>query len=122
MSVVSSSPSVIILNVNGLISPIKGYRLNRLKNKQTIQLCVYKRLTLDLRVSVQFSCSVVSDSLRPHEWQHARPPCPSLTSLVGKKRKVFTLRSRIGQRCLLTQQVLNLVLEILSRAIKGEKE
>ena len=24
--------------------------------------------------SVQFSCSVVSDSLRPHESQHARPP------------------------------------------------
>ena len=29
--------------------------------------------------SVQFSRSVVSDSLRPHELQHARPPCPSLT-------------------------------------------
>ena len=29
--------------------------------------------------SVQFSCSVVSDSLRPHEAQHARPPCPSPT-------------------------------------------
>ena len=28
---------------------------------------------------VQFSCSVVSDSLRPHEPQHARPPCPSPT-------------------------------------------
>ena len=27
--------------------------------------------------SVQFSCSVVSDSLRPHGLQHARPPCPS---------------------------------------------
>ena len=27
--------------------------------------------------SVQFSCSVVSDSLRPHELQHTRPPCPS---------------------------------------------
>ena len=26
---------------------------------------------------VQFSCSVMSDSLRPHESQHARPPCPS---------------------------------------------
>ena len=26
--------------------------------------------------SVQFSCSVVSDSLWPHESQHARPPCP----------------------------------------------
>ena len=31
-----------------------------------------KILTL---ASVQFSCSVVSDSLRPHEPQHARPPC-----------------------------------------------
>ena len=29
--------------------------------------------------SVQFSRSVVSDSLRPHEFQHARPPCPSTT-------------------------------------------
>ena len=27
--------------------------------------------------SVLFSCSLVSDSLRPHEPQHARPPCPS---------------------------------------------
>ena len=31
------------------------------------------------RHSVQFSCSVVSDSLRPHKLQHARPPCPSPT-------------------------------------------
>ena len=29
--------------------------------------------------SVQLSCSVVSNSLRPHEPQHARPPCPSPT-------------------------------------------
>ena len=29
--------------------------------------------------SVQFSYSVVSDSLRPHEPQHTRPPCPSPT-------------------------------------------
>ena len=29
--------------------------------------------------SVQFSPSVVSDSLRPHELQHTRPPCPSPT-------------------------------------------
>ena len=27
--------------------------------------------------AVQFSRSIVSDSLRPHESQHARPPCPS---------------------------------------------
>ena len=29
--------------------------------------------------SVQFSHSVMSDSLQPHESQHARPPCPSPT-------------------------------------------
>ena len=29
--------------------------------------------------SVQFSHSVVSDSLRPHKLQHTRPPCPSPT-------------------------------------------
>jgi len=34
-----------------------------------LHLCIY---------SVQFSGSVVSDSLQPHEPQHARPPCPSL--------------------------------------------
>ena len=31
---------------------------------------------------VRFSCSVVSNSLRPHESQHARPPCPSPTCRV----------------------------------------
>ena len=33
----------------------------------------------ELIYSVQFSRSVVSDSLQPHELQHARPPCPSPT-------------------------------------------
>ena len=32
--------------------------------------------------SVQFSLSVVSNSLWPHELQHARPPCPSPTPRV----------------------------------------
>ena len=35
---------------------------------------LYKSLS-----SVQFICSVVSDSLWHHESQHARPPCPSPT-------------------------------------------
>ena len=34
---------------------------------------------LTVKYSVQFSCSVVSDSLQPHESQHTRPPCPSQT-------------------------------------------
>ena len=32
--------------------------------------------------SVQLSCSVMSDSLQPHESQHARPPCPSPSPAV----------------------------------------
>ena len=32
--------------------------------------------------SVQFSCSVMSNSLWPHWLQHARPPCPSPTPRV----------------------------------------
>ena len=34
---------------------------------------------LSCSVQFQFSRSVVSDSLQPHELQHARPPCPSWT-------------------------------------------
>ena len=41
-----------------------------------IEFLVASLLTLS---SVQFSCSVVSDSLQPHEPQHTRPPCPSPT-------------------------------------------
>ena len=40
----------------------------------------YKRLEKD---SVQFSHSVMSNSLGPHELQHARPPCPSPTPGVN---------------------------------------
>ena len=36
----------------------------------------------DFNMSLQFSRSVVSDSLRPHEPQHTRPPCPSPTPRV----------------------------------------
>ena len=44
----------------------------------------------DRRLSVQFSQSVTSDSLQPHELQHARPPCqrrqwhPTPVLLPGK--------------------------------------
>ena len=42
------------------------------KNKKKIE-------TVGMLPSVQFSCSVVSNSLRAHGLQHARPPCPSPT-------------------------------------------
>ena len=37
---------------------------------------------MNIFFSIQFSCSVMSDSLRPHEPQHTRPPCPSPTPEV----------------------------------------
>ena len=44
--------------------------------------------------SVQFSHSLVSDSLRPHESQHARPPCLSPASLsITNSRSLLKLMS-----------------------------
>ena len=40
--------------------------------------------------SVQFSRSVVSDSLRLHESQHARPPCPSPTPGVHSNSRLLS--------------------------------
>ena len=39
-------------------------------------------LFTNFSISVQFTRSVVSDTLRSHEPQHARPPCPSSTPRV----------------------------------------
>ena len=47
--------------------------------KQKVLLAFIQRLIFFISLSVQFSPSVVSDSLQPHELQHARPPCPSPT-------------------------------------------
>ena len=38
-----------------------------------------KGKTIQILVSVSFSCSVLSDSLQPYGLQHTRPPCPSPT-------------------------------------------
>ena len=47
----------------------------------------------NLEASVQFSCSVVSDSLGPHGLQHTRRPCPSLTP------RVYSNSSPLSQWC-----------------------
>ena len=46
--------------------------------------------------SVQFSYSVVSDSLWPHGLQHARPPCPALFQVL-KDDAVKVLHSKCQQ-------------------------
>ena len=57
------------------------------KNEQLTEACLFALILCSIngvckaigKSSVQFSHSVVSDSLRLHELQHARPPCPSPT-------------------------------------------
>ena len=57
-----------------MIKEEKGPQRREKKNKSV-------HLSISQSVS-QFSRSVVSNSLRPHESQHARPPCPSPTPRV----------------------------------------
>ena len=61
------------------VSKTRNYLL--LISKPTINCLYYASVNIAQpeTASVQFSHSVVSDSLWPHESQHARPPCPSPT-------------------------------------------
>ena len=53
-----------------------------LKFFHSFEAFITVHLQLTLMLSVQFSLSVVSNSLQPQEPQHARPPCPSPTPRV----------------------------------------
>ena len=61
------------------IFPIQGSNLVSLTVGTCFTIWAIREFLKMLFNSVQFSRSVVSDSLRPHESQHARPPCPSPT-------------------------------------------
>ena len=71
------------LNARRINNPIKKWEkdLKRHFSKDTqVASKNVKRCSTSLTISsVQFSCSVVSNSLRLHESQHNRPPCPSPT-------------------------------------------
>ena len=56
-------------------------------NRAQLQYSTYPQYVVNFKskfflFSVQFSLSVVSDSLQPHGSQHTRPPCPSPTPRV----------------------------------------
>ena len=54
----------------------------QIKNCKTVNQYWEIRILAHIFSSVQFIHSVMSDSLWPHESQHARPPCPSSTPRV----------------------------------------
>ena len=56
---------------------------------QTVDILFFPRPSVS-----QFSHSVVSDSLRPHESQHTRPPCPSPTPGVHSDSRPSSRRCR----------------------------
>ena len=60
----------------------KWWMLEKKAYLQFICVSPESQMLFLIEVSVQFSCSVMSDSLRPHELQHTRPPCPSPTPRV----------------------------------------
>ena len=55
------------------------YPVWRSRLSTVCRVALTQALVSSFSLSVQFSCSVMSNSLRPHELQHARPPCPSPT-------------------------------------------
>ena len=62
-----------------------------IKNFKHLKLKVY---------SIQFSGSVVSDSLQPHESQYARPPCRSVVSCSVALLKEDFPGGSVGRVCL----------------------
>ena len=51
---------------------------------------IHQSKLVTIIISIQFSCSVVYNSLWPHEPQHARPPCPSPTLGVYLNSHLFS--------------------------------
>ena len=60
---------------------LQSMELQRVRHNLSTEHALLAGQTERAMESVQFS-SVVSNSLRPHEWQHARPPCPSPTPRI----------------------------------------
>ena len=79
ISFIPSITLIVVLSFNDLSRGIKIY--SWLTKHCVIDTFILLLLSENTRIfsSVQFSRSVVSDSLWPHEPQHARPPCPSPT-------------------------------------------
>ena len=68
-------------------SSFSGFHTSRcflvdFQSPQMVTLTIFCTRFTGHAIPIQFSHSVLSNSLRPHESQHARPPCPSPTPRV----------------------------------------
>jgi len=69
-----------------------GHRFLRCSSGSSLQETAWLKCHLQVD-SVQFSCSVMSYSLRPHKLQHARSPCPSPTPGVYSNSCPLSVRA-----------------------------
>ena len=88
-------PTQSFLSASWLVSYLLICEPTKFEGQENLHQCGLSHLIQDSIIhastvqfsSVQFSRSVVSDSLWPHESQHARPPCPSPTPGVHSKSR-----------------------------------
>ena len=85
---VSASTSILPMNIQDLLDGLVGSPCSPRDSQKSSPTPQFKSINFSAQPSlwsnsyissVQFSGSVMSDSSRPHESQHARPPCPSPT-------------------------------------------
>ena len=96
-----------------LWSDLQWKRQSSSKRRSRIRIKNVGRSTAFPSGSIQFSRSVVSNSLRPHESQHARPPCPSPTPGV----KLMSIESVMPSSHLILCQPL-LLLPLIPPSIR----
>ena len=68
----------------------------------------------------QFSCSGVSDSLRPHGLKHARPPCPSPT--LGSLPKFMSIESVMPSNHLIQPVLLEVWKKVVKFLVPGGRQ
>ena len=78
MSIESVMPSNHLIVSHPLLLPSMFPSIRVFSNESALHIRWPKYWSFSIN-SVQFSCSVVSNSLRPQGLQHTRPPCPSPT-------------------------------------------
>ena len=80
MSIKSVMPSNHLILCHPLLPPPIFPSIRVFSSESVLHIRWSKYWSLSFSISsVWFSLSVLSDSFRPHELQHARPPCPSPT-------------------------------------------